>query len=115
MPLRLFSEQTSWEQARRELRFTRARLLADETHAKHAKPLSDLLVQWNTIDQERRDADDQVVDANASVEAVNEKLDTQVGGLATQLRYDLDQPGTRADDHPTFKAFFSITPSASSW
>ena len=107
MALRLFSEVTGWEQARKDIRFTATRLAARPIHEPLAKPLRGLLDQWNTLDQERRDADDAIVDANALVAALDEELDDAVGKLATRLLYEVG--GDSA--HPTFKAYFPEPPS----
>jgi hypothetical protein len=49
------------------VRHTAATLTASEVHLAAAKPLKELLTRWNETDQERRDADDKLVDANALV------------------------------------------------
>jgi hypothetical protein len=107
MGLRLFTEDTAWDQARRETRFTMSRLAARKDHGALAKPLRALLGKWTTTDQERRDADDAVVDANALVSALDEELDEAVDRLANRLLYEAG--GNGAD--PIFKAYFPEPPS----
>ena len=107
MALRVFSDQTGWEQARKDTRFTAARLDARKRHAALSKPLRGLLAQWATTDQERRDADDAVVDANALVSALDEDLDEAVTTLVSRLLYEANQN----EQDPTFKAFFAEAPS----
>ena len=108
MPLRLFTEDTSWEQARHDQRFTRSRLAAHDAHGKLTKPLQALLGDWRTVDGDRLQADDGLVDAHAVVSMVDYLLDEQVGALASRLRYELG--GAGADSHPTFRAFFAEAP-----
>jgi hypothetical protein len=104
--MRLFTHETPWEQARKDVRFTAAALSAIEEHAKLAKPMRDLLAQWNAIDQERRDAEDAVVDANAVVQVQDSRLDGSVADLIARLRFEF-----RSDDHPTVRKFFPERPS----
>src|SRR3569832_1133261 len=88
MGLRLFTEVTAWDQARRETRFTMSRLAARRDHVALARPLRALLGRWAATDQERRDADDAVVDATALVSALDEELDEGVDELANRLLYE---------------------------
>jgi len=107
MALRLFHEGTGWEQARKDTRYTAARLDARAAHDGLAKPLRGLLARWVTIDEERREADDAVVDANALVAALDDELDTAVDAFINRLLYELHGDGA----HPVFKAYFPEPPS----
>lgn len=104
--MRLFDEGTSWEQARKDTRYPSARLDARKHHATLSQPLRKLLTQWITIDQERRDADDAVVDANALVSAVDEDLDEAVNALVSRLLYEVGNNAASA----IFKAYFPEAP-----
>ncbi len=104
--MRLFDEGTSWEQARKDTRYPAARLDARKRHAVLSKSLRALLAQWNTTDQERRDADDAVVDANALVSAIDEDLDDAVGLLVARLLYEAGNDPANA----TFKTYFPEPP-----
>ena len=104
--MRLFDEGTSWEQARKDTRYPSARLDARKHHATLSSPLRSLLAQWVTIDQERRDADDAVVDANALVSAVDEDLDAAVNDLVSRLLYEVGNNAASA----IFKAYFPEAP-----
>jgi hypothetical protein len=69
--------------------------------------LKELLSRWNDTDQERRDADDKLVDANALVSWIDvQVLDPLVIELASLLLHEAKQD--RA--HPTFKRFFPEAP-----
>lgn len=105
--MRLFDEGTGWEQARKDTRYPTARLDARKQHAALAGPLRGLLDRWNAIDQERRDAEDAAVDANALVSAIDEELDDATGLLVARLLYEANN--NHAD--PTFKAYFPEPPS----
>ena len=104
--MRLFDEGTSWEQARKDTRYPAARLDAKKRHAPLSKSLRALLAQWNTTDQERRDADDAVVDANALVSAIDEELDDTIGLLVARLLYEAGNDPANA----TFKTYFPEPP-----
>ncbi|MEP7122855.1 MAG: hypothetical protein ABJE95_18155 [Byssovorax sp.] len=104
--MRLFDEGTSWEQARKDTRYPTARLDARKHHAVLSRPLRALLGQWNTVDQERRDADDAVVDANALVSAIDEELDDTIGLLVARLLYEAGNDPANA----TFKTYFPEPP-----
>ena len=103
--MQLFDEKTGWEAGRKSVRFTTARLAADPAHAKLVKPFRGLLAEWNATDQERRDADDAVVDANALVAYCNDHLDAITGRFVRQLRNDF------GDNHPAVGRFFPEAPS----
>jgi hypothetical protein len=107
MGLTLFTDKTSWENARKDVRHTASTLTASEVHLPAAKPLKTLLTRWNEIDQERRDADDQLVDANALVAWIDVRLlDPLVTELASVLLH-----GARQDrSDPKFKRFFPEPP-----
>lgn len=107
MTFRLFTDDTPWEQARKDVRHTAASVAAEEAHEALAKPLRTLLVQWATIDQERRDADDAMVDANARVRRLDTKLDDAVEKLASRLLFEVHQDRK----HATFLKFFPEPPS----
>jgi hypothetical protein len=108
MPLRLFTDKTSWDDSRRDVRYTAAALEATGQHAAMAKPLRALLTQWKTIEAEREDADDAMVDANAVVRHIDAALDREVNHLAGQL---LAENG-RDTAAPGFRRFFPEAPSA---
>jgi hypothetical protein len=107
MGLRLFTEDTSWEVCRRDLRFTCTSLAVRAQHEPLAKALRNLLSKWSSIEMERRDAEDALVDANAVVGALDEELDEAVFKLVSRLLVELDHDST----HPTFKAYFPEPPS----
>ena len=104
--MQMFDEDTSWEAARKSVRFTAARLAADPTHRKHEKAVRALLAEWGTIEQARRDADDGVVDANALVAYCNDRLDDTTGRFVRRLRNDFG-----GDDNASFRKFFEESPS----
>jgi len=107
MGLTLFTDKTSWDNARKDTRHTAATLTASEIHRAAAKPLKELLARWNETDQERRDADDKLVDANALVAWVDARvLDPLVIELASLLLHEAKQ--NRLD--PKFKRFFPEAP-----
>lgn len=104
--MKMFDSAIGWDAARKSVRFTAARLAAEPAHKKHEKVFRGLLAEWNTIDGERRDADDALVDAHAHVAATDDLLDQATDGFARRLRHDL-----RSDDHPTFRKYFPESPS----
>src|SRR4051794_34826878 len=107
MGLRLFTEDTPWEVCRKDVRFTCTSLSVRAHHEALAKALRTLLSKWTTIEMERRDAEDALVDANAVVGALDEELDEAVFKLVSRLLVELDHDST----HPTFKAYFPEPPS----
>ena len=107
MGLRLFTEETSWEQARKDLRYTVKSLEARRKHEALVKPLASLLGRWSAIEEERRASDDALVDANAVVAALDEELDEAVFRLVSRLLQELGHDTA----HPTFKAYFPEPPS----
>lgn len=107
MGLTLFTDKTSWENARKDVRHTAATLSASEVHLASAKPLKALLTRWNDTDQERRDADDKLVDANALVAWIDVRLlDPLVTELGSLLLHEVKQ--NRSD--PKFKRYFPEPP-----
>jgi hypothetical protein len=107
MGLTLFTDKTPWENGRKDVRHTAATLIASEVHIALAKPVKHLLTRWNEIDQERRDADDKLVDANALVAWIDVRvLDPLVTELASLLLHEAKQD--RSD--PKFKRFFPEPP-----
>jgi hypothetical protein len=107
MGLTLFTDKTSWENARKDVRHTSATLTASEVHLAVAKPLKALLTRWNETDQERRDADDKLVDANALVAWIDVRLlDPLVIELGSLLLHEARQD--RSD--PKFKRYFPEPP-----
>ena len=104
--MRLYSMSEGWETMRRDLRFTRAMLVASKTHEALARPLDTLCTQWAALDVERRDASDALTDANARVAFLDLRLDEATTRFAAQLLADAD--GKR--EHPTFRAFFPDAP-----
>ena len=107
MGLTLFTDKTSWENARKDVRHTAATLTASEVHLASAKPVKELLTRWNDTDQERRDADDKLVDANALVAWIDVRLlDPLVTELGSLLLHEAKQ--NRSD--PRFKRYFPEPP-----
>ena len=107
MGMTLFTDKTSWENARKDVRHTASTLTASVVHVAVAKPLKALLARWNEIDQARRDADDQLVDANALVAWIDVRLlDPRVAELASLLLHEAKQD--RSD--PKFKRYFPEPP-----
>jgi len=107
MGLTLFTDKTPWENARKDVRHSAATLTASEIHLAAAKPVKELLLRWNETDQERRDADDRVVDANALVAWIDVRvLDPLVTELASLLLHEAKQD--RSD--PKFRRFFPEPP-----
>ncbi len=103
------SEIGPWEMARREARYVVASLVADEAHARLARPLQYLLEKWSGLEQQRRDAVDALADGEAQVHAVDRALDLALARLARQLEAELGSDlGGRA--HPTFQRFFPVPP-----
>lgn len=104
--MRLFNENTAWDEGRKSVRFTATKTGARKPHTALAGPLRDLLAQWNLVDQQRREAEDAVVDANAMVSSVDEELDECVSKLDNRLCYECGNDL----EHPTYKAFFPEPP-----
>jgi hypothetical protein len=59
MAMALFTDKTSWENVRKDVRHTASTLTASEVHLPVAKPLKALLARWNETNRERGDAGDQ--------------------------------------------------------
>lgn len=107
MALRLFTADTAWDAARRDLRFTAAALAASDDHPKLAKPARDHLKRWKDIEAARIDAEDAIVDANAVVAFADvQLLDPAVQDLANELLHEAGQDRS----HPVFSAFFPEAP-----
>jgi hypothetical protein len=102
MPLRLFSDETGWDLARKGVRYTAAALRTESAHAALVKPLVSLLTEWTTIDQARRDADDALTDRHAQVGALDARLDQAVVNLHARLVSDCG--GDRK--HKTVQRYF---------
>jgi hypothetical protein len=107
MGLRLFTEDTSWEQARKDVRYTVKSLETRYRHPQLVKPLSALLTRWAAVEEERRTAEDDLVDANAVVSALDEELDEAVFRLVTRLLVEVGGDAS----HATFRAYFPEPPS----
>ena len=107
MPLRLFTDDTPWEQARKDVRYTATSLGVRQKHEHLVKALLSLLARWSGIDDRRREAEDALVDANAAVGALDEELDEAVFRLVSRLLFEVDHNVA----HPTFKAYFPEPPS----
>jgi hypothetical protein len=107
MPLRLFTDDTPWEQARKDVRYTATSLGVRQKHEHLGKPLLALLARWAGIDAQRRAAEDALVDANAAVGALDEELDEAVFRLVSRLLFEVDHNSA----HPTFMAYFPEPPS----
>jgi hypothetical protein len=88
MGLRLFTDETSWEQTRRDVRHARAALAATGDHANLANAMTKLLASWSSLDAERIEADDALVDANALVRYWDSQLDELVARLAARVIAD---------------------------
>ena len=106
MGLRLFNEKTSWDDARKDVRYVAAALQATDEHAALAKPLRGLLAQWKTIEGDREDADDAMVDSNALVRRLDGGLDREVNKLAGQLLAENE----RDTSAPGYKKYFTEPP-----
>ena len=105
--MRLFNDTTGWEAARKSVRHTATTLTASAIHAAGAKAASQLLARWNALDQERRDADDALVDANALVARTDtQELDPLVEESAALLLHEAGQDRK----HPAFSRYFSAPP-----
>jgi hypothetical protein len=107
MGLRLFTEDTSWEQVRKDVRYTVKSLSCRHKHDQLVKPLATLLARWAAIEDERRTAEDALVDANAVVAALDEELDEAIFRLVSRLLFEVDHNAA----HPTFQAYFPEPPS----
>jgi hypothetical protein len=107
MPLRLFTEDTPWEQARKDVRYTVTSLATRRKHEQLVKPLAALLTRWSAVEDERREAEDALVDANAVVASLDEELDEAVFRLVSRLLFEVDHNA----QHPTFLAYFPEPPS----
>lgn len=107
MGLRLFTEDTSWEQARKDVRYTVKSLETRYRHQPLVKALATLLARWASVEEERRAAEDALVDANAVVSALDEELDEAVFRLVTRLLVEVSNDTS----HPTFRAYFPEPPS----
>jgi hypothetical protein len=107
MALRLFTDDTNWEQARKDVRYTATSLGVRQKHEHLGKPLVALLARWQGIDEQRRAAEDALVDANAAVGALDEELDEAVFRLVSRLLFEVDHNSA----HPTFRAYFPEPPS----
>ena len=106
MGLRLFTEDTPWEQARKDVRYAVTSLDARHKHQQLVKPLATLLARWAAVDEERRAAEDELVDANAMVNAIDHELDEAVYRLVQRLLVELEDDSS----HPTFRAYFPEPP-----
>jgi hypothetical protein len=107
MGLRLFADDTSWEQARKDVRYTAKSLEVRQKHEPLVRPMVALLAKWAAIEDERRAAEDALVDATAACAALDEELDEAVFRLVSRL---LEEVGHDAS-HPTFRAYFPEPPS----
>src|SRR4051812_20815075 len=106
MGLRLFTEDTSWEQARKDVRYTVKSLSTRHKHEQLVKPLATLLGRWSAIEDERRAVEDALVDANAVVAALDDELDEAVFRLVSRLLVEVDHDAA----HATFRAYFPEPP-----
>ncbi|MEZ4297498.1 MAG: hypothetical protein R3B70_21230 [Polyangiaceae bacterium] len=107
MPLRMFSDKTPWDEARKDTRSTAAALEASDEHGALAKPLRALLGQWKALETEREDTDDAMVDANAIIRRLDAMLDREVNNLAAQLLVENNRDTSAAG----FRRFFPEAPS----
>jgi hypothetical protein len=103
------SEIGPWEMARRGARYVVASLVADEAHARLARPLQYLLEKWSGLEQQRRDSVDSLADGEAQVHAVDRALDLALARLARQLETELGGE-SEGRAHPTFQRFFPVPP-----
>ncbi|HEY2366993.1 MAG TPA: hypothetical protein VGH87_11440 [Polyangiaceae bacterium] len=102
--MRLFDENTSWDDARRAMRFTAAALKAAPEHEKLAGAFGKLLASWKVVDEARHAAEDATVDANALVHFHDVMLDGHVTRLASRARAD------HGEDSREFAALFPEPP-----
>lgn len=106
MGLRLFTEDTSWEQTRKDVRYTIKNLDTRHRHQQLVKPLETLLGRWRAVDEERRAAEDELVDANAMVNALDHELDEAIYCLVSRLLKEADGDA----QSPSFQAYFPEPP-----
>lgn len=106
MSYRAILSDTPWENAREAVRFTFTALTVSEEHAKLAVPLARLLGEWDEIEAKRREVEDAVVDANATVSALDGRLDLSVEKLVLRV---LLESGNRRDQE-LFRSFFPENP-----
>jgi hypothetical protein len=102
----MFNENTAWEAARKDVRYTVSTLEAVGIHEKQAVAAKELLASWDTIEASRLAAEDELVAGNALVALVDAQLDDLVALLAQKLRGELGR-----DDSPEFRRFFPEPPS----
>lgn len=104
--MRMFNDNTAWEAARKDVRYTVSTLEAVGIHEKQAAAAKELLVSWDTIEASRLAAEDDLVAGNALVALRDTQLDDLVLLLAQKLRGELGR-----DDTPEFRRFFPEPPS----
>lgn len=104
--MRTFNEETPWETARHDVRFTATTLEAVPAHDKQAKAARALLTSWKEAEMIREDAEDEEVASNALVALLNLLLDELVSKLAQKLRGEYGK-----DDAPEFRRYFPEAPS----
>jgi hypothetical protein len=100
------TEIAPWEAARQEARYVVASLVADEAHARLARPLQYLLEKWSTLEQQRREAIDALAEGEALVHSVDRALDLALARLASRLEVEYGEG--RQDDR--FLRFFPVPP-----
>jgi hypothetical protein len=106
MSYRAILLDTPWENAREAVRFTYTALCVSEEHAKLAVPLEGLLSDWEEIEKSRRRVEDAVVDANATVSALDGRLDLSVEKLVVRVLMECEN----RRDHVLFRSYFPENP-----
>jgi hypothetical protein len=104
--MQVFNDDTTWFDARGDVRDTIAALRAAGSHGKLLGPLTGVMATWATIDTARQVADDELRDANVLIVWLDGSLDEAVGRLASRLLNACDNDRT----HPTFVAYFPEAP-----
>lgn len=104
--MRRFDEDTSWDAARRDVRYTKAALQARKAHPAALAATQTLLTQWKTTDDAWTEAEDAVTDANAGVALADFTLDQSVRKLAETVKYAYREGGDAV-----IAAYFPVAPS----
>ena len=105
--MQTFTLDSGWDQCRKDVRHTVARLRAAGAHGKLVAALVAALASWKATDTEREAADDAVDDANAVVSWLDEELDDAVSRFASRLLVAADNDRKAA----MYVGFFKEAPS----
>lgn len=104
MPAPALVSTSSLTAIREDLVFTEARLLADPNVASHAKAISGLLKDWETVQKQQFAHWDAITKGDALVGAADDNLDDFIPVFANAIR------GTAGEKSATWKLFFKVTP-----